>query len=91
MIDKIKHFIAGIAAAAYLSVPVLDFHSMAGIYTPIRDNYLVKYMSGGRDLLHPYLQTGGRRLADILGRYLVAHYGGQPWFTMDNSGNVYPT
>lgn len=78
-------------AAAYLSVPVLDFHSMAGIYTPIRTNFLVKYMSGGNDALHPYLQTGGRRLADILGRYLVAHYSAQPWFPMDNSGNVYPT
>lgn len=78
-------------AAAYLSVPVLDFYATAGIYTPIRTNFLVKYMSGGNDGLHPYLNTGGRRLADILGRYLVAHYGQQPWFPMDNSGNVYPT
>lgn len=75
-------------AAAYLSVPVLDFHATAGIYTPIRTNFLEKYMSGGNDGLHPYLQTGGRRLADILGRYLVAHYGDQPWFPMDNSGNL---
>lgn len=77
-------------SAAYLSVPVLDFHSMAGIYTPIRTNFLVKWLAGGNDALHPYLKTGGRRLADILGRYLVAHYGDQQWFPMDNSDNVYP-
>lgn len=74
-----------IKACAELGVPVLDFYAVSGIYSPMCGNFLVR----NNDFVHPYLKTGGRRLADILGRYLVTHYGGgKDWFALDNSGNT---
>ena len=61
-------------AAAYLSVPVIDLACEAGVCPTNLDTFL-------KDTLHPNGQ-GGLRYADIIGRWLMAHYGnGKTWYS----------
>lgn len=61
-------------AAAYLAVPVIDLACESGVCPYNYDIFL-------KDGLHPNGQ-GGLRYADIIGRWLMAHYGcGKTWFS----------
>ena len=62
-----------VRACAHLAVPCFDLGSECNFYTPFHENYL-------GDGLHPDTAHGGKLLADLIGRYLVSHYGGKDWF-----------
>lgn len=59
-------------AAWYLSVPCLDLSAEAGITA-------TNILTFTSDAVHPNA-NGGKRLADVIGRYLVAHYGQKDWY-----------
>lgn len=57
----------------YMSVPVLDMYQEASIYTPMESIFL-------SDGLHPNNTHGGKRFADVIGRYLTRMFGFKNWY-----------
>lgn len=73
-------------ACDYLGVPCFNLRGCCQIYAPFEQYSETASLSRVRylqDGLHPDTDHGGKLLADIIGRYLVANYGGKDWFKLD--------